>query len=259
MSAIDTFPRLRALADKGAAQFVVQTARAASVLDRAPRVIAGQITGREQRHALRHGGTVTVRHRTRDIAILNEIFAAGTYAPPNGLSLAGPITVTDLGGNIGLFGAYARQQWNVARMVSVEPDPDNLRLLRATATGNWEVIPAAASTAEGTMRFRAGRLSESREAQAGEEFVTVQRIDVFDLPACDLMKIDIEGGEWPILTDSRLGGLPARAVVMEWHALGCPDGDPSRFAERLLDAAGFGNVAHRPGRWASNGTLWAWR
>ena len=39
-----------------------------------------------------------------------------------------------------------------------------------------------------------------------------------------LLKIDIEGAEWAILEDPRLAALDAEAIVLEWHAMGCPIG-----------------------------------
>jgi hypothetical protein len=75
----------------------------------------------------------------------------------------------------------------------------------------------------------------------------------------DLVKMDIEGGEWPILTDARLARLPTRVVVMEWHEHRCPHPSPRAYACDLLGGAGFVRQWHEPGRFASNGLLWAWR
>lgn len=252
------------MADTTFAQAVVQTARGSRLLKPAPAFAARQLSGGAHAYELRgSGATVHIRHRARDVAILAEVFSAGTYEPPAPVNdlLAGSITVTDLGGNVGLFGVFARQRWTVGRMLTLEPDPDNLRLLQATArnTTRWEVLAAAASVSVGEMQFAAGMESESRQARNGEASITVPTVDVFEIPPCDLLKIDIEGGEWPILTDPRLPSLRARVIVMEWHETGCPETDPPVFAERLLVAAGYGNVEHRPGRFTSNGMLWAWR
>jgi FkbM family methyltransferase len=204
---------------------------------------------------------VHVRHRTRDIAILAEIFTAGTYQPPAALDLNGPLRIMDLGGNVGLFGLYALQRWNVASLRSYEPDPANAQLLKATARHHdqWDVIESAVSNATGEMRFAVGRYSESRAATDDEEAITVPVVDLFDEPAADLWKIDIEGGEWPILTDPRLPELQARTVVLEWHARQSPEPDAPGHASRLLADAGFVHQYHEPRRFDSNGLLWTWR
>jgi hypothetical protein len=55
----------------------------------------------------------------------------------------------------------------------------------------------------------------------------------------ELLKMDIEGAEWDILTDPRLSELKARAIVLEWHSIGCPEPDPHKAAARLLVEAGY--------------------
>jgi hypothetical protein len=68
------------------------------------------------------------------------------------------------------------------------------------------------------------------------------------------VKLDIEGGEWPLLRDARLSSLDAAGVILEWHG---PAGT-GEDAERLLKAAGFEvqpDAPFAPGV----GALWAWR
>jgi hypothetical protein len=52
-------------------------------------------------------------------------------------------------------------------------------------------------------------------SETGEEFPAV---DVFPmLKDADLVKIDIEGAEWAILTDPRFRELSAAALFLEYH------------------------------------------
>jgi hypothetical protein len=68
--------------------------------------------------------------------------------------------------------------------------------------------------------------------------VEVPMVDVMPrLADADLVKIDIEGGEWALLADPRFA--EARAVVLEYHPYGCPTDDPRRSAHELLHAHGF--------------------
>jgi FkbM family methyltransferase len=229
----------------------------------APRFIARQLAGGEGAYALRGRKTrVTVRHRTRDIAILNEVFGARrVYEPPDRASIAltGPIRVLDLGGNIGLFGLYALQRWTVKSLRSFEPDPSNFALLEETARtfGHWDVVPTAVSNEAGTLRFRTGLFSESRAATDGEPATDVPVIDVFDSGRCDLLKIDIEGGEWPILTDDRLAGF-ARVIAVEWHTVKGRKLPADREARELLSEAGYPNQYEAPRAPGENGVIWAW-
>jgi hypothetical protein len=73
----------------------------------------------------------------------------------------------------------------------------------------------------------------------------------------DLLKMDIEGGEYALLSDPRFARLPIRALVMEWHRTReRPDG--KAWCERALADMGYEVT---PGIWTGevNGLLWARR
>ena len=217
-------------------------------------------------YRLRHGGTVEVRHRTRDTDILREVFGPRPiYRPPAaiGTLLRGPIRVLDLGGNVGLFGVYALTEWEVASLVSLEPDPENQTILQRVVAHNdaedrWRVLAAAAANSSEPIRFIGGMFSESRRAESGEPGVVVPAHDVFAHPPVDLLKLDIEGGEWALLDDPRLPQLPARVLVMEWHWRFSGRGDPRTRAVGRLQRAGY-TVLTPPATGEPSGLLWAYR
>lgn len=104
----------------------------------------------------------------------------------------------------------------------------------------------------------AARAPDSAPLQDGKT-ITVRTVDLFEQDHdVDLIKIDIEGGEWSILTDPRLGSLRADVIVLEWHASGCPEPDPRATAVRLLRAAGYRRLEESERR-EHTGLLWAWR
>lgn len=218
-------------------------------------------------HTRGGGVSYRIRHATRDVGIFAEVFIAGEYDPPAAVStrlqeLGRPPRILDLGANIGLFAAYCREQWPDAAITAVEPDPENLELLRATAVAaKVVVVPACAATREGTVRFVAGEFAESHVAteDSGEDTIELPCVDAFRFAqAADLVKIDIEGSEWEILADARFADLGAEAVAMEWHDIGCPHPDPCAAAHAALEKAGYEVLCeNRP--LASNGTIWALR
>jgi FkbM family methyltransferase len=228
-----------------------------------------------RRHGLRGSEFLAViRHGTRDVDVLREIFASGAvgrcYEPPTSLEpllqRAQPLRVLDVGGNIGLFGLYVLSRWKVDGMVSLEPDRGNARLLRHTIAINdlatrWKLVEAAAGVTNGQAAFTAGLFAHSHLGMDGDETVTVSVTDLFGLDhAVDLLKVDIEGGEWPILLDERLPTLGARVVVVEWHGQGCPEPSPRDAAVRQLQAAGYTSFGDGPQDPAAEvGVLWAWR
>lgn len=189
-----------------------------------------------------------LRHRSRDVDLVDEIFGGlRAYEPPDAIAaeLRGPLRILDLGGNIGLFGAFALRRWDVQEMTSFEPDPENAAILQATIDANrvtdrWSMRRAAVSNAAGVMSFLPGQLAESRRTGPNESGIEVPTRDLFTLDQrVDLVKIDIEGSEWSILTDRRLSDLQARVLVMEWHWRFSPVPDAHAAALTFLIDAGY--------------------
>src|SRR3712207_5471012 len=186
---------LRAIVKSPPAQRLIQTWRGARVVRGSVRFVLLELASR--RAASYELGwcrrRVYLRHGTRDIAILNEIFG-GTggscaYEPPGELApRLGPGSsprVLDVGANIGLFGIHVLCRWPNAEVTSYEPDPANARLLaRAIAAndskGRWRLVPAAASNTAGTMMFAAGLFSDAHAARPGDaDAILVPCVDLF--------------------------------------------------------------------------------
>jgi FkbM family methyltransferase len=304
--AINRSDVLRRVVKSPPGQHLVQTMRGALLVNESLRFAANQLgpartagyqlRGSGVRIVIRHESVLTARQAssaTADVEILNEIFGGtgGQYAyePPSPLAAMldtnPPQKVMDLGGNIGLFGAYVLSRWPDAALHSFEPDPANLHILTRVVAANerngrWLVTDAAVATQPGEMTFVADLFAESHLAtdiaeerdasnpsdsedsstpgRDGHE-ITVRTVDIFDEDHdVELMKMDIEGGEWSILTDPRAPNLKARVLVLEWHARGCPEPDAHEAALDLVRAAGYSHIEEvEIGTY--NGVLWAWR
>ncbi len=268
-------PAGRAIVGSPPMRRTIGALRAARVLRPAGRFLvcetrAGTVGG----YAISDSGlAVHLRHGSRDVEIFNEIFGRGrmAYEPPpevaTTLDVLGPLRVSDLGGNIGLFGVYALGRWTVATLRSYEPDPANAALLRATIAANhttarWDLVPVAVSNAHTIASFETGLLSESRLAAADHrsaKTIEVTVVDLFEQPPVDLLKIDIEGAEWAILGDKRLASHPARVLVLEWHSRMCPAPKARHAARGLLEAAGYEVIDKDLSDTPSNGVMWGLR
>ncbi len=222
-------------------------------------------------HTRRSAVPYFIRH-VHDIGIFHEVFIPGEYEPPPAVaervaSLGRPPRVLDLGGNIGLFAVWCRDRWPGAHVVSVEPDPENLELLRRTAGGGEgiDVVPACATCRDGSIRFVAGKFCESHVAgsESLEETIEVPCVDIFPLAqSADVVKMDIEGSEWEILADPRLADPRVASMwVIEWHVDRCSEPDPKSAARAALQGAGFEVLGERPhpDSTPGYGTLWAIR
>jgi FkbM family methyltransferase len=217
------------------------------------------------------GRRFVMRHGTKDIAILDEIFVRRFYEPPEPVaailsSLGAPPRVIDIGAHIGLAGVYFLGLLGRADLVAYEPDRGNHRLLeRCTAlnadAGSWTTVRACAGDRHGTVLFVDGASSSSQLAADGEQATgTVPMVDVLPaLVGADLLKIDSEGGEWAVLEDPRFARSDLRVVVAEYHAYLCPDRSPRRRIERTFERAGY-RTHHLFERGQGDiGMLWAWR
>ncbi len=215
------------------------------------------------------GAPLALRHGTPDAETLDQILLQDAVAPPAPVAalldgLGRPPVVIDLGANIGHSAAWFSARWPGARVVCVEPDPDNLAVLRDAAArsgGAWEVVAAAAAASDGTVELSPGGFSMAHVvASGGTRVPAVDAFALCDRERPDLLKIDIEGSEWELLRDARLPALAARTVALEIHPRGAGPDPPGTAAERLL-AAGFAveRVAFVHGAAPGTGMLWAWR
>jgi FkbM family methyltransferase len=211
------------------------------------------------------GGSVRVlvRHGTADPVTLGEVFHERDYEPPPNMPEFDPRRIVDLGANVGYFGAFALDAWPSTSVTAYEPDPANVAVHARTIDLNglrdrWQLRPVAAAACDGALRFHASSDALSHADEQGE--LVVRAEDVLPLVAgADLLKMDIEGGEWAILADPRFSTRPPRTVVLEYHPRGAPSPDVHSAALGHLRAAGLSLTETVFRRDDGHGMLWAWQ
>jgi FkbM family methyltransferase len=209
------------------------------------------------------GGRFSVRHRSGDIDILRKFYAYGYYDMPEEVaarlkSLDRAINVLDLGANIGFFEVFTRGRLPIGNVVCFEPDPANAEVLERVRDANgagWEIVRAGAANIDGTALFNTGRKNFSRIGSGGD--TEIATLDVFPYVAqANLVKMNIEGSEWDVLSDARLASTSASWIV-EYHRIANPDPDIHELAARLFERAGY--TVRITERREENGLLWAWK
>jgi FkbM family methyltransferase len=116
--------------------------------------------------------------------------------------------VLDIGASVGYYTLLSARLVGISgRVVSFEPDPNNLQFLRSHVEQNRlaqvTILPVALSDETGTARFGGGTgTGTGRLCQEGECEVAVRRLD--DVAAeMDLrpqhLKVDVEGAEMAVL------------------------------------------------------------
>jgi FkbM family methyltransferase len=211
---------------------------------------------------------IFLRHPLRDSWIVEEVFRRKVYEVPSGArasleSLGRPPRIVDIGGHVGLSSAYLLGVFPEADVVTVEPDPEQARMIGQTieANGreaNWRVVNAFAAPETGTVSFISdGHGSRLADGTTGS--ITVPSIDVFSyLRDADLLKMDIQGAEWPLVTDDRFRKLSAAAMVIEYHPYLCPADDALGLLTATLERSGY-KVTAPTDVHLGEGTVWAWR
>lgn len=151
-----------------------------------------------------------------DDAIVREIFDEDVYQV-SGLELNGK-TVVDIGANIGAFSVYCWKR-GAARVIAYEPEPHNWEILKANAGSEIETRQQAISTSKQIRLSNQG--GESHQVKTGGTLCDAVTLDqaLFGVDQIDVLKIDIEGGEYDILTAASDETLNRVIVItMEFHA-----------------------------------------
>jgi FkbM family methyltransferase len=232
--------------------YVAAALRARAVRPSLP-FLLGELRGRGERdYAIRAGGVpVHIVHGSSDAATMDQAFFSRAYEPSAPAAaaldaLGRPPRILDLGANIGMFSVWASRRWPGAHLTAVEPLPRNVAQLRrnlelALPPGTHDVVVAAATTSDGELTFGGGDFTQGHILDDGSEGIRVAARDTFALAdGVDLLKLDIEGAEWPILADPRFAELRAPVVMLEHHNEGAPAGrTPEESAEQALRDAGY--------------------
>lgn len=214
----------------------------------------------EVRVDLRSGGTLSLRRNTQDISIFREVFAADVY----GLrSESGRLeNVIDVGANVGMFTAAIAGR--AGRVISVEPIPGNVTQFRKNTAHlqNVTLFEGALTESPGPIDIFARRERDSgrfsRYGQSGDASLrfsvqgeTLARLcEMHDVDRIDLLKIDIEGGEYDLAAAEQDRALRrAQRVVGEYHQVdGRTRDDLGRSLERAGLRVAFIEAKKRPGQ-----------
>jgi FkbM family methyltransferase len=263
----------RSLLDRpGVNERVVSILRGRTVHE-SSRFAARELAGARTTHIYRlrdSGLKAQLEHGTPDVHALDQAFYAHSHEPPPRAAAAlegrgHQLRAVDVGAHIGMWGLWLHGRFPVEHLVALEPDPRNVACHRRQIEINglrhrWQVMEAAAVTADGPVSFTKGRGTNGQVTDAAAVgAAAVAGVDVFGLlDDVDLLKIDIEGGEWAILADPRARALSVPVVMLEHHADNAPSADPAGDAKRALEQAGYITEAAeetQPGY----GVVWGWK
>lgn len=235
-------------------------------------IVAAAAEGRNAaRVQLRRGPVFEAPPEVNPARIVNGVWFRSCYTP-RGLEIRKGDVVVDVGANIGVFSVMAARAG--ARVVAVEPFPDNVEHLRRNLAANdcagAQVVAGALADANGSARLYLGRkgvvhqlFEKDERGERLEQHIDVPTLTLeelmrrHELERVDLLKLDCEGAEGLILASSPRD-LLARvgAISMEFHDHASPL-QHDEIVERL-QAAGFRTELLWNGR-STTGYLYARR
>lgn len=205
-------------------------------------------------YATRSGMLLTVRTRSSDRNVFNDIWLDGVY-DLDGDSWQDFQTIVDVGAHIGMFTTLAAVRAPHARILALEPEESNLAVARRNIDqnnlqGRVTMLPVGLAAQPGTMRLnvsqkRGEQNSSFRQVEDGVAMqmpvTTLERVFAeHNVVRCDFLKINCEGGEYDVFYSAPPAVLQRiDRMAINYHLF---SPDPSHHPQRLiafLESHGF--------------------
>jgi FkbM family methyltransferase len=176
-----------------------------------------------------------LRRDTSTNFVLKEVFEKKVYEPlPDAPA---PRGILDVGANQGITSGYLRLCFPQAEIIAVEPDPATFPILEENAKriGRCAAHNLALLDRDGTASFKSSQISvvstlyDLPHSQIQNDIVSVElrhagefadeTASSIGVPGFDMLKIDTEGAEVPIMQalGHRLAGIAT--IFLEFHSL----------------------------------------
>jgi FkbM family methyltransferase len=180
------------------------------------------------------GLTITIRRNVWDARILQEIFLSKPYiqdiqVPPHS-------TIVDIGGYIGDFSLYAVKLLGADKVVVYEPSPKNFEILKRNIANNGyegRIVAVNMAVSDNAPVMMNVDLPDKNQVNVSaydpHGAVTASLVPSTTLAALmrehhlesiDLLKLDCEGGEYPILLSAPPEVLQRiKNIALEYHQI----------------------------------------
>jgi len=203
--------------------------------------------GRTEIWVRRVGHPIQLRHGTSDFQAFRQVFLERQYNLP---IVASAEYIIDAGANVGLASVYFLSRNRHARIVAIEPDPENFEIARENLRpyadrcrlvhGALWSHSSALAISRGT--FGDGRHWATRTIPTSEEtnesvraYTIKELIQIAEFPRIDLLKMDIEGAELQVFRDGPTEFLEQTQCC----AVECHDEECVEAYSAATDSTGF--------------------
>ena len=172
-----------------------------------------------------------VRNQTSDVETFEQIFIRQEY---NFVAKKPPEVVVDAGANVGYASIFFASKYPDAKIIAIEPEESNFQLLRKNAAPYKNIIPVQAALWNengeiniidpglGNWGFMTAK--EKNKENSTSNFcrkvksITVDKIiNDYGVDKIDIFKIDIEGAEKEVFSDSSAWIGKVNGLIIELH------------------------------------------
>jgi FkbM family methyltransferase len=177
---------------------------------------------------------VRLRNGTSDFDVFRQVFAQRQYQLKLPLRIE---YIVDAGANIGLASLFLLQRFPNARVIAIEPDPENFAVashnLRQFAD-RCDLIHGALWHTDGSVQVARGSFGDGRHwatqtlpvngdaAETVPSWTLQSLLGKYAFPRIDLLKIDIEGAELAVFDQGDTSFLDVTQVcAVECHGDAC--------------------------------------
>lgn len=172
-----------------------------------------------------------LRLKTSDVETFEQVFLDEEYEFDINLS---PSVIVDAGANIGLASIYLVNRYPQAKIIAIEPEKSNYELLLRNVAPYPGIIPVQAALWHRNEEINLvdpglgnwGFMTDPKNSQEQShgntchavEAMTVNKImETFGLDKIDILKIDIEGAEKEVFSDSSAWINKVDSIIVELH------------------------------------------
>jgi FkbM family methyltransferase len=164
---------------------------------------------------------VRIRVQTSDVIVLRQVLLNREYELPVGVV---PSVIIDAGANIGMTSVFFANRYPSARILSIEPEISNFKMLVKNTSAYKSVIPihgalwgrATSVAVRGVAEFShwGVRVSEESSTVSAPAFTVSDLMGRYGIEFIDILKLDIEGAELEVFetSDSWIGRVGMLAV-----------------------------------------------
>jgi FkbM family methyltransferase len=167
--------------------------------------------------------SVKIRIGTSDLEVYDQVFKKKEYSK---LGLEDVHVVVDAGANIGASSVLFAEMFPSAKVISIEPDSQNLELLKANTQRYDRICVVEAGLWSKNTHLRIVnpsdepwmlRFEESRDSGGVEAVSIPWIIENFDIDTIDVLKMDIEGAEKEVLSGHVEWISRVKTLIVETH------------------------------------------